>query len=302
MFRYSKFFLLFSTALILALSSIGGAEAKRFGGGRSFGGKSFYSQPFKRSQLQRQRTFNQQKAIQRNQTSRQSWRNRGGLLGWLAPFAIGGLLGALFFGGAFEHLNLMDILVFGGLALLAFKLLSRRSGAAAETPVGAMGGYANAGFREKTSAPFDTDILGKKDRNKSLSSHDFPAEIEIPSDFDLQGFLEGAKRAFRQLQEAWNRNELAEIRGLTTDEVFIEIKRQKAMADHDLPVKILDLDAELVGFEEDAHYQQASVLFTARIQEGSHSPETIQEVWHFVRPRRGFNATWQLDGIQQVED
>ncbi|HHJ39146.1 MAG: hypothetical protein AXA67_11460 [Methylothermaceae bacteria B42] len=302
MFRYSKFFLLFSTALILALSSIGGAEAKRFGGGRSFGGKSFYSQPFKRSQLQRQRTFNQQKAIQRNQTSRQSWRNRGGLLGWLAPFAIGGLLGALFFGGAFEHLNLMDILVFGGLALLAFKLLSRRSGAAAETPVGAMGDYANAGFREKTSAPFDTDILGKKDRSQPLSSHDLPAEIEIPSDFDLQGFLEGAKRAFRQLQEAWNRNELAEIRGLTTDEVFIEIKRQKAMADHDLPVKILDLDAELVGFEEDAHYQQASVLFTARIQEGSHSPETIQEVWHFVRPRRGFNATWQLDGIQQVED
>ncbi len=301
MLQYSKFLLLISAVFIVVLSSIGDAEAKRFGGGRSFGGRSFYSQPFKRSQLQRQRTFNQQKAIQRNQSTRQSWRNRGGLLGWLAPFAIGGLLGALFFGGAFEHLNLMDLLVFGGLAFLAFKLLSRRAGPTPETPMGTMGDYPNPAFREKSSAPFDTDILGKKGRHSPLAGTDFPAEIELPSDFDLEGFLEGAKRAFRQLQDAWNQNELAEIRGLATDDVFIEIKRQKAMAGNDLPVKILDLDAELVGFEEDGH-QQASVLFTARIQEGSHSPETVQEVWHFVRPRRGFNATWQLDGIQQVED
>jgi predicted lipid-binding transport protein (Tim44 family) len=69
----------------------------------------------------------QQQASQQNQAAKQGLAQRGGLMGMLGGLAIGGLLGALLFGGAFENLNLMDFLIFGGIAFMLYKLLSARS-------------------------------------------------------------------------------------------------------------------------------------------------------------------------------
>lgn len=303
--KINTIFILGLTATLLTLMTVSDAEARRLGGGRSFGGKSVYSSPYKRSQLSRQQALAQQKAVQRNQTARQSWRNRGGLLGWLAPLALGGLLGALFFGGAFEHLNLMDMLVFGGLAWLGFKLLAgRASGAGASAYAGRGETTSDYSQHRSTPPPFATDLLNKpKTGGMAFEASDFQTgvPVKVPEDFDVESFLNGAKRAFLHLQEAWNRGDLADIRELTTDEVFIEIKSQKQASIGDLPTEIEDVEAELVGFQENDSVQEAAVLFTAQIREGSHDPETIQEVWHFIRPRHHLKPQWLLDGIQQVD-
>ncbi|BCX81364.1 hypothetical protein MIT9_P0942 [Methylomarinovum caldicuralii] len=289
------------------------AEAKRFGGGRSFGGRPLYSMPYKRSAIPKKPLYNRQQAAQRqataqrNQAARQSWRNRGGLLGMLAPFLIGGLLGALFFGGAFEHINLADILVLGGLAFLAFKLLARRPQPAAESPYGGSGydpgpdASPTGGFRATESAPrrpFDTDLLFGRKGARTVEA----PPPELPADFDVDAFLEEAKSLFLRLQEAWNRGEMADIRALTTDEVFMEIKDQWQQEDSGEPTEVLELDAQLLDYRRDEDGEEAAVLFTALLREGRHPPEQIEEIWHFVRPRRQFNAGWRLDGIQQVED
>jgi len=298
-FKLTPFMLLMAAMLMLAANS--DVEAKRFGGGRSFGGKSFYSSPYKRSQIPRRPSFSQQKAIQRNQATRQSWRSRGGFLGMLAPFLIGGLLGSLFFGGAFENLNLADLLVFGGMAFLAFKLLTRRPRTMPDSPYG--DGHAAQEFRSAPSMRgargFDTNLLFG--RNKPVQDTELGnSEVRVPEDFDVTSFLAEAKQIFIDLQDAWNRDELADIRGLTTDDVFIEIKDQRRMLDNDQPSRILELDAQLLDFQEDANNQEVSVLFTALLQEGEQSPERIQEVWHFVRSKHDFTLHWLLDGIQQV--
>jgi len=287
----------------VALAAWSDAEAKRFGGGRSFGGRALYSTPYKRSQLPLRPGMTRQQALQRkaqaarqNQKTRQSWRQRGGLMGWLAPLLIGGLLGSLLFGGAFEHLNLADFLILGGLAFLAFKLLSRRPQPAAESPHPPPG---ETGFGpevvQSPERPFDTDLLfGRRDRTADF--------VDLPEDFDLDGFLEQAKATFRRLQEAWNRGEIAEIRGVTTDEVFMEIKEQWQTEGSGPPTRVLALDARLLDYRRTESGEEASVLFTAELQEGEALPAEIQEIWHFVRPGQRLNTAWLLDGIQQVED
>jgi len=292
--------LILTVAVTLATWS--DAEAKRFGGGRSFGGRALYSTPYKRSQLPLRPGLTRQQALQRkaqaakqNQKTRQSWRQRGGLMGWLAPLLIGGLLGSLFFGGAFEHLNLADFLILGGLAFLAFKLLSRRPQPAdAPYPPPGETGF-GAGPEDSPGRPFDTDLLfGRRDRTAD--------PVDLPEDFDPDGFLEQAKATFRKLQDAWNRGEIAEIRGLTTDEVFMEIKEQWQTEGSGPPTRVLALDARLLDYRRTESGEEASVLFTAELQEGEALPVEIQEVWHFVRPGQRLNAVWLLDGIQQVED
>ncbi len=300
----SLFTLLLTAVFILAPWS--DAEAKRFGGGRSFGGRAFYSTPYKRSQLPARPGYTRQQALQRkaqaakqNQNARQSWRQRGGMMGWLAPLLIGGLLGSLLFGGAFEHLNLADFLVFGALALLAFRLLGRKPQPAAGSPYSASpvsgGPGLDTGPEKNHARPFDTDLLFGQRRRKDSA-------VAIPEGFDLDGFLEQAKEAFRKLQEAWNHGEIAEIRGVTTDDVFMEIKDQWQTEGSGPPTRVLALDAQLLDYRQTDTDEEATVLFTAKLQEGDGTVEEIQEIWHFVRPRQRFNATWLLDGIQQVED
>jgi hypothetical protein len=49
--KYTSIIALFLIALSLNLSVISEADAKRFGGGGSFGGRSSYSAPYKRSAI-----------------------------------------------------------------------------------------------------------------------------------------------------------------------------------------------------------------------------------------------------------
>ena len=82
-------------------------EARRFGGARSFGGKSSYRTPYRKSTSNPTRTATQQKAHQKKQAARQNMTRRGGLMGMLGGLARGGSLGSMFFGGAFENINLI---------------------------------------------------------------------------------------------------------------------------------------------------------------------------------------------------
>lgn len=297
-------FLTLILAVVFALSPCSDAEAKRFGGGRSFGGRALYSTPYKRSQLPLRPGYTRQQALQRkaqaakqNQTARQSWRQRGGLMGWLAPLLIGGLLGSLFFGGAFEHLNPADFLIFAALAFLAFRLLSRRPQPTTESPSHLPPGETafGAGPEKPPERPFDTDILFGQ-RNQAASM------VDLPKNFDLDGFLEQTKATFLKLQEAWNLGEIAEIRGLTTDDVFMEIKDQWQTEGSGPRTRVLALDAQLLDYRQTDDEEEAAVLFTAKLQEGDAPVEEIQEIWHFIRPKHRLKSAWLLDGIQQIED
>jgi predicted lipid-binding transport protein (Tim44 family) len=295
--------------LSLSLGGMSDADAKRFGGGSSFGGRSSYSAPYKRSAIPPTRSANQQQSAAQNQAARQGMANRGGLMGLLGGLALGGLLGSLFFGGAFENINFMDILVFGGIAYLLYKLFAAKARAEQRPAYNRTANdYEESQPVQSNPAGFNTDVLFNKDKKQSTGQSfqqdtGFSNTVAVPEGFNQQSFLSGAKIAFTTLQKAWDDRDLAEIRGLSTDKVFAEIQDQlkaSATVNH---TDILKLDAELLEVREIGSELEAVVLFDAIMREDINAQtEQVREVWHFVKPKISIQPKWLLDGIQQLED
>jgi predicted lipid-binding transport protein (Tim44 family) len=307
MYKYTSIIAFCLLTLSLNLGGMSDADAKRFGGGSSFGGRSSYSAPYQRSALPPSRSASQQQSSAQNQTSRQGMANRGGLMGMLGGLALGGLLGSLFFGGAFENFNFMDILVFGGIAFLLYKLFAAKAGAANRPAYNrTANNYEEPQPIEGNPAGFNTDILFNKDKQQSAGQN-FQADANfnttVPEGFDQQAFLTGAKIAFTTLQKAWDDRDLSEIRGLSTDKVFAEIQEQLKTSATENHTDILKLDAELLEVREIGSELEAIVLFDAIMREDINAQtEQVREVWHFVKPKISIQPKWLLDGIQQLED
>lgn len=292
-------------SLALLMTGLHEAQAKRFGSGRSFGSRPSYSAPYQRSaeplaSSQPAKSAAQQQAAAQNQAARQTMANRGGLMGMLGGLALGGLLGSMLFGGAFEGLNLMDFLLFAGLAFLAFKWFSSR---APQTQSANAYGRNQADFPRNNqptggnAANFDTDVMFGKGRAAPVM-----AGNPIPADFDQVSFLSGAETAYRYLQTAWDNKDLAAIRGLTTDKVFAEIQEQLRASASDNKAEVLKVNAELLEVREVGSELEATVLFDCILREDDGATEQVREVWHFTKPINSRQPKWFLDGIQQLQD
>lgn len=300
--------------ICLLLAGTEEANAKRMGGGSSFGSRPSYSAPYQRSVTpspspMHQNTpgaqpSRQQQAATQNQAARQSWASRGGFMGMLGGLALGGILGSLFFGGAFEGINFMDILLFVGLGYLLLKLFAAR--APQNQTVGS--GYQRnthtpvepehtESYGSSSNAGFETDVLfGKNKPAHSQSTH------TVPAGFEREGFLKGAESAYKYLQSAWDKADLAAIRGLTTDKVFAEIQDQLRASKGVNKTEILQLSAELLDVQEVGSDWEASVLFESSLREDDGPVEKVSEVWHFIRSKHSQQPKWFLDGIQQVTE
>ena len=319
--KITGFILSVMIGFALVLADAGDAYAARLGGGKSFGSRPSYSQPYRRSNDMNQASPAQQQpvyqspAAQRNQAAREAMAKRGGLMGMLGGLALGGLLGAMLFGGAFEHINFLDILIFGAIAYMLFKLFAARR----QTGLGqaSAGGRdyraadADAGFDHayerrvhqdqhipSGQAGFNTDVLFDKGAVAASS-----VRPSIPADFDASAFLERAKAAYRHLQAAWDSGDLAELRGLTTDKVFSELQDQIKQRVGENRTELLKVEAQLLEVRDAGSDREASVLFDVILRESADErPTQVREIWHFVRSKFSKQPTWFLDGIQQMAD
>ncbi|MDP1664080.1 MAG: Tim44-like domain-containing protein [Methylobacter sp.] len=299
--------------LSLTLAEMSDADAKRFGGGSSFGGRSSYSAPYQRSVTPPARPAQQQAATP-NPAATPAAAGRSGLMGMLGGLALGGLLGSLFAGGGFQGINFMDILIFGGIAFLLYKWFAAKKASATPRPAynrTADNNYQVSPPNQTDPAGFDTDILFGDKHNTATSgalgqSAQQNAEVgtaNVPANFDQKGFLIGAKIAFTELQKAWDERDLAEIRGLTTDKVFAEIQDQLKASTTENRTEVLKLEAELLEVREVGSELEAVVLFDSIMREDSNAQaEQVREVWHFIKPKVSIQSKWYLDGIQQLED
>jgi predicted lipid-binding transport protein (Tim44 family) len=308
-----SFLRFFLTVIVVALFSQGivsEAQAKRFGGGASFGSRPSFGKSFKRAPVKRTLSPVQKQAAAKNQTLRNNLNKRGGMMGMLGALAMGGLLGSLLFGGAFENFNMVDMLLIGGVLYIIFKLMTMRARQAVSPQSYARHTSNNNNFdsiddTQTQSRDFNTDLMFKNNQAASQQSNadsdDSAAVIEI-DDFDAGAFLEGANRAFHLLQSAWDRGDQAEIRGMTTDKVFAEIKQQLQDQNTANHTEIMSLNTELLSARQQGNELQVQVLFDANIHELPESiTSNVQELWHFVRPANQHGSMWFVDGIQQVE-
>ncbi len=300
--------------MLLCIAPFEDAEAKRLGGGASFGSRASHSTAYKRQPSAAPApSASQAQAMARNQSVREGLSRRGGLMGMLGGLAIGGLLGSLLFGGAFENINFLDILMFAGVAYMLFRLLAARK--AATTPQPAYQRQAEPaplrGNQDYTPPPAAAPapaldggdwFRGGLKNDDGAALPDFN-QASMPADFDQAAFLAGAKNAYHDLQKAWDARDLAAVRRLTTDAMYVEIETRIKEIDADNRTVVLKLEAELLDAREAGDQLEAVVLFDGIVREADdEQARQVREVWHFTKPRDAKQPTWFLDGLQQLED
>ena len=284
------------TFLTLAIFSFGllafDAEAKRMGGGKNIG-------------TQRQ-SVNQQQAAPNSQKSTAAApaaAAAGGGSKWggaLAGLAAGGLLAALFMGGAFENINMPDILIMLLLAGAIFFIIRmlRKPKTAESTPSMQYSG-ANTNTQDRFNTPPFTTPAGTTTADSSATAYSQP---NIPADFKVEPFIRNAKASFIRLQTAHDHGNVNEIRDYTTPEMFAEISAQiNERGDAQQKTEILFIDANLLEVETTNDLAIASVRFTGQLRDTPDGePEAFDEIWHVQKDLKNSDATWLLSGIQQV--
>lgn len=262
----SKWLLAAFTLVLSAVLVVPEAEARRFGGARSLGAQRSVTPPPARPAQQQAAP-----ARQGQQQAAPAGSKWGPIFGGLA---LGGLLGYLFAGNGLGGLLLLALLVAGGVLLV--RALARRP---AQVPV------QFAGMREQTSVQLPAGGSG----------------ATVPSGFDAQAFLKGAKRNFVKLQLANDAADLAAIREFTTDELFEALRPDlAARAGRAQQTELAGLEAQLLEVVTEGDKHWASVHFSGLARESdAGEPEPFQEVWNLVKPVDG-SSGWLLAGIQQM--
>ena len=292
--------------VFLTVGAISDVEAKRLGGGKSFGSKAFQNQSAKKTSSAPNKTQ------QQNTAQKAAMAKKGGMMGMLGALMIGGLLGALFFGSGFENINFMDILIFGGIAFLLFKLLTRRKQASQPATANGVPFDHRQGDESLNQVNNQTRQSTNDYGNKSddANAQEEPENIlktgKIPRGFDKKSFLTGAENVYSLLQDAWDNGELGDLRQFCTDEVFGEIQEQIQARTENSKTEIIALKSELVNVVISGNSTEATVVFNTELKENENNDLSsithTQEAWYFVRPDNRQKYTWLLDGIQQIED
>jgi len=286
-----KFWMALMVAFIGITVSVSDAEARRMGGGGSFGKSS--------------PSFSRQAPAQNNQMANASrpatpaaasspWKGIVG--GALLGLGMGALLSHFGMGGALGSMigTLLMVGLLAAAAMFLYRMLSRKTSGQQARPA-----YAG-GISEKNITPEIGANLGGASQQVAYSGA-AAAVSSIPADFDTAGFLRHAKTNFLRMQAAWDKADTNDIREFTTPEMYAELKMQLtergASPNH---TDVVAIEAELLGIESGETEHLASVRFSGMIREADHAPtEPFNEIWVLSKPVTG-NGGWLLAGLQQA--
>ncbi|MEK6244407.1 MAG: Tim44-like domain-containing protein [Pseudomonadota bacterium] len=290
-----KLVLGFAAALLcVAFVATEADAAKRLGGARSLGTQRSITNappaatPAKPAQAQQMQQSAAPAAAQPAASGMSRWMP---LLGGLAlGGALGWLMGANGMGGLLVGMLLVGLLVFA--AIFVVRMLAQKRGDAPQRMQ-----YAGLG-NETVAAPPPSQAAG----------FDAPAApapsgvaANVPADFDVAGFLRGAKLNYMKLQIANDQGNLEELREFTSDALFEELKKDLlARGSEKQQTDVLALNADLLEVVTEGDKHWASVRFSGTVRESpGDAPTGFEEVWNLTKPVSGSQG-WQLAGIQQM--
>lgn len=259
------------------------ADAKRMGGGGSFGSKPSYSKPAAPTK---------DSPAMAKQSAPNAPSRFGGLGGMFGGLLMGGLLGSMLFGGgAFTGPGMLDILLLAVGGFLLFKFIkSRRVATANSAP------YAYAGNVETQNSATHGGWGHQHVEPQT------PQRPVMPLGMDEHEFLKGAKALYTRMQASWDRRDIDDIKQFASPEVYEEIARQAVLDPAHGRTEILMVEARVLEARSTGTETVISVLFDAMLREDdANAPaEQIREIWHIRRDESASSPQWTLEGIQQM--
>ena len=266
---------LFATLFCLSLDVTDAEAARRFGGGQSIG---------------KQRQSVTQQATPRQPAQAPAPAAPAGGSKWLGPLAglaAGGLLAALFMGGAFDGIKMMDVVMVMLLAAAVFFVLRMLRRPASQT-------MQYSGLDGSRQAPLELGVGGAAEAPR--------APMNIPAEFKIEPFLRSAKTSFIRLQAANDAKDLNDIREYTTPQMFAEISMQmRDRGDELQKTEVVSVNVELLEVVTEDNLAIASARFNGLIrEEPGQAPVPFDEVWHVQKDIKDPKSVWLIAGIQQV--
>ena len=316
---------LFILALVavLAVASMD-AEARRMGGGSSFGKQSGNvtqrnAAPPAQNAATKPAPANTSAAAA---APKKPW---GAMLGGLAAgLGLAWLASSLGLGAEFGQFLLFGLLALAVMAVIGMVMRARKAGGAAQgaSPLAFQGAGGASVPR-----PYSPDNVGNDasarpwERNSTAFVANQSAAAAggsiigsalggsqnwgVPAGFDADGFVTAAKRNFVTLQDAWDRSDIPALRAMMTDDMLAEIRNQLAereqhTAGQPNKTDVVMLEAQLLGIEDLGDAYMASVEFNGMIREQpSAGPSPFREVWNMTKPKEG--GGWLVAGVQALQ-
>ena len=306
------------------------ADARRMGGGKSFGQQSGNvsqrnaapaNNPGAPTQNANSAANKPAPAAPAAAAPKKPW---GAMLGGLAAgLGLAWLANSLGLGEGFGQILMFALLAMAAFAI--FKMVMRaRSGArsapAAASPFAFQG--AGAGSPSPESAPLPrgyspnnvgNDASARPWEGSNMAGGSMIGSAlagsqnwGVPEGFDAAGFIEAAKRNFTTLQAAWDRSDVSTLRSMMTDEMLSEIRSQLAerethRGDEPNHTEVLMIEAQLLGIEDLGEAYMASVEFSGMIrEEPSSGPSPFREVWNMTKAKTGASG-WLVAGVQALQ-
>jgi predicted lipid-binding transport protein (Tim44 family) len=251
------------------------AEAKRLGGGKSFGMQR--SAPAKQDVAptpQRQQPANGAAST----PQKRSW--MGPIAGLAAGLGLAALASHLGLGEEMANVLMLALLAMG--AFMLFRVLTRRNAPAMQ--------YAGMPAQPSPAARFDATLASSGAAHRSF-----------PPGFDAVAFAREAKLNFIRLQAAFDSGNLDDLRAFTTPEIFAELSMQIAeRGASSQTTDVIHVDVDVLEAVEEAQRLVVSVRYRGEVREAPDAPASpFDEVWHLAKPAQG-QGGWVIAGIQQA--
>jgi predicted lipid-binding transport protein (Tim44 family) len=232
---------------------------------------------------------------------------------WMGPIA--GLAAGLGLAALMSHLglgaefaNILTLMLLGALAFFVGRFLLRRFGTGAanrdttmQTPQGmrfaGAGGRSDGSSREWRPASFGS---GGALHDASAPSSTAAGTPRLPAGFDAAAFERIAKLVFIRMQAANDAGNLDDLRRFSTPEMFatfrLDLQERGPAAQQ---TDVVQLDAEMLDFAEEAGQQIVSVRFHGLMREQQDAAAAaFDEIWHLVKPVHS-GSQWAIAGIAQ---
>ncbi|SFB53044.1 Predicted lipid-binding transport protein, Tim44 family [Rhizobium sp. NFR07] len=347
--RFQKLFAIAAIGMAVSLTAVDFAEARRAGGGSSFGSRgtrTFSAPPTTNTApgaangIQRSMTPNTQQNATRPATGagQQAAQQRPGMFGGmfgglLGGLALGGLFGMLMgngFGGMAGFMGmLLQILLIGGLAMLAFRFFARRQQQTAG-PAGGRNGFGAGNNRDdqqnnhayqapqQNQGGFQIPKIGSMGAGAAAGAGYDDAPRQAGSDTDEIGITNRDLSQFEKLltdvQGAYADEDYAKLRSLTTPEAMSYLAEElgenatNGVKNEVKDVKLLQGDLSEAWRENGQEYATVALRYSSidflrdrnsgDVVEGDPNHETeAVEVWTFVRKPAN---DWKLSAIQSA--
>jgi len=308
---------LLAVTLLAATAFLGAdiADAKRLGGGRSFGAQrqATPSQPAPPSAAPAtpaapaQALPGKSAAPQPAASGASRW--LGPLAGLAAGLGIAALLSHFGLSEGFASMLLLTALVVGAVFLIRMFLGRRTAPVAATRPAMQYAGNAAATAaggslpQIRPSLPEPPATAAGDGRFEPVwgGATAQPAANRFPPGFDPAPFVQQAKLQFKRLQAAYDTGDRRALADVMTPEMFAEISRDlDARGTHE-PTEVVALEADVREVVTEGRQYVASVHFSGLLREdGVVLEKPFEELWNLVKPVDG-SAGWLLAGIQQLE-